>query len=165
MAAARALSALLDLPLLPLFFFPLGSFLVTEKQIVTMLDMYCTFESRALTAKSKAIRREGVWWRGAKKVSRFAASPLDFALAAMPRALAPTWTCSQARYIGVIWEGYYNSDTNSLPSFLSFVCLRFQLHEWETNVSARSTAQWCGWCSIISTDQTVWGYSSKPRST
>jgi len=61
MAAARALSALLDLPLLPLFFFPLGSFLVTEQQIVTMLDMYYTFESRALAAKSKAIRREGVW--------------------------------------------------------------------------------------------------------
>ena len=48
--------------------------------------------------KSKTIRREGVRWRGAKKVTRLAASPLDFALAATPRALncAPTWACSQA---------------------------------------------------------------------
>jgi len=40
-----------------------------------------TFESHAGTAKSKAIRREGVWWRG------LVTSPLDFALAAMLRVL------------------------------------------------------------------------------
>jgi len=33
--------------------------------------MVLTFESRAQQTKSKAIRREGVWWRGAKRVTSF----------------------------------------------------------------------------------------------
>ena len=41
-----------------------------------------TFESRVRATKSKAIRREEVWWRNANLLDRLAASPLDFVLAA-----------------------------------------------------------------------------------
>ena len=43
MAAARTLSALLVLPLLLLFIFPLGFFLVTEQQTASRLDMYTLY--------------------------------------------------------------------------------------------------------------------------
>lgn len=43
MAATHALSGLLSLPLLLLFVFPLGSFLVTKQRTVSMLDMYTSY--------------------------------------------------------------------------------------------------------------------------
>ena len=40
-------------------------------------------------------------------LSRLAASPLDFVLAATPRALcAPTLACSQAKYSGIAIPNY-----------------------------------------------------------
>ena len=55
-----------------------------------------------------------------------------------------TTDCKHAWYVHVIWEGYYNSDPISLPSFLSFAWLTISAWWWETNVSARSIALWCG---------------------
>lgn len=43
MVATHALSGLLNLPLLLLFVFPLGSFLVTKQRTVSMLDMYTSY--------------------------------------------------------------------------------------------------------------------------
>ena len=63
---------------------------LTEKQSLL------TFESQARAAKRKSIPREGVWWTGAKKLSRLVASPLDFARYA-ERACAPTWAFLQAK--------------------------------------------------------------------
>ena len=76
-----------------------------------------------------------------------------------------TTDCKHAWYLHATWEGYYKSDTISLPFFLSFARITTSVSWWETKLSAKSTALWCGRCSTVSTDHIVWGYLSKPRST